>query len=214
MKKLILCLMVILSCNILVYGWGPGAHGALANRIMEDSDITYEISAWGLSKSSISTEASIADVTMPDQYKGWGQFDSLEHFNANWMPRPVTNQMCGFLMHNIEDSSVPTCHCPACNWYCKSCMENQFEAQGEAYSTPAWPSPAYYAFEGNYFDPNTTGFYNDVHNLTLSFKSHNESYFACKYFCTCMTDWIDPNCRRASMKLAWWTFWWFMAYHS
>jgi hypothetical protein len=51
-------------------------------------------------------------------------------------------------------------------------------------------------------------------NLTNSFKSHNTSYWPCKIFCVCMTDWIDPNCRRAAMKNAWWTFWWFMAYHS
>jgi hypothetical protein len=214
MKRLILCLMVVLSCNLVVYGWGPVAHLNLANRIMEDGDITYEIDAWGLSKSSIAATAATADASEPEELKGYWQFADLATFNAQWMPRPLTNDYCGWLMHNLEDSSVPTCHSPANTWYCKSCMENQFEAQGETYSTPAWPNPPYYSVDPNYFDTNTTGFYNDMYNLTMSFKSHNESYWPCKYFCTCMTDWIDPNCRQASMKLAWWTFWWFMAYHS
>ncbi len=216
MKKLILCLMVILSCNVMVYGWGPGAHGALADRIMEDADITYEIDAWGLSKSSISSEAYWGDVNMPSEIHSgqWTNTSSLANFEAFWMAQPLTNQYAGWLMHNIEDTAVPSGHCPACNWYNRQCMEAQFEAQGETYGTPAWPSPAYYSVDPNYYDPNINGFYNDMYNLTISFKNHNSSYWPCKYFCSCMTDWIDPNCRRAAMKNAWWTFWWFMAYHS
>jgi len=87
-------------------------------------------------------------------------------------------------------------------------MEVQFEAQGETYGTPGWPSPAYYSING--YNDNINGFYNEMYSLTIQFKNHNSSYWPCKYFCTCMTDWIDDDCRRAALKNSWWTFWWYM----
>jgi len=214
MKKPVLCVLVVLSCNLMVYGWGPNGHGNIANRILEDADITYEISRLGLSESTISNEAAWGDINMPaDMHNGqWDRTSSLANFTSYWLAQTCNNQNAGWLLHNIEDTSVPTGHCPACYWYNRSCMEQQFEAQGETYSTPAWPDPPYYAFTSNYYDPNINGFYNNMYSLTISFKNHNSSYWPCKYFCVCQTDWIDPDCRRAAMKNAWWTFWWFFAY--
>lgn len=216
MSKLILCMMLVLSCSVAAYGWGPLAHGAIADRIMEDADITYQITRWGLSKSSISNEAALADLNMPNggpmHNAQWSDTSSLANFTATWMTsgRAPSNQMAGFLLHNIADTAVPACHGPAGAWYCRSCMENQLEAQGEVYSTPGWPNPRSYAARTDY-NGNIGGFYNNMYSLTIAFKNHNSSYWPCKYFCVCQTDWIDPDCRRAAMKNAYVTFWWYLA---
>jgi len=88
-------------------------------------------------------------------------------------------------------------------------MEDQFEGQGEVYGTPGWPNPSYFSIDPNpnYYDNNVNEFANQMYFLTMSFKSHNESYWPCKYFCVCMTDWIDPSCRQVDMRYGWWTFW-------
>jgi hypothetical protein len=179
---------------------------------MEDADITYQIDRWGLSKTSIGDEAYSADLNMPSAMHNaqWSDISSLANFNATWMTRPITNQYAGWLMHNVGDTAVPSGHCPACNWYNRQCMEAQFEVQGETYGTPGWPNPPCYTSRSDY-NGNITGFYNNVYSLTISFKNHNQSYWPCKYFCTCMTDWIDPDCRRAAFKSGYVTFWWYLA---
>jgi hypothetical protein len=213
MKKILFCVMVVLSCNMMVFGWGPNGHLNIANRMLEDPGIAYEVSRLGLSSSTIANEASIADVTMPNSapihQNQWTEISSEANFVA-WQNRPATNQYTGWLIHNIADTAVPSGHCPACTWYNRQCMEAQFESQGETYGTPAWPNPRYYDWSS--YNGNINGFYNNMYNLTQSFKSHNQNYMACRVFCVCMTDWIDPDCRRAALKNGYITVWCFLSW--
>jgi hypothetical protein len=209
--------VVVLVCvmHAPVFAWGPVSHTDLAYRIMEDADINSEITWYGLNKDSVALAAGSADLTEPAVWhqNKWGDINSLDHMNASWMTssRPVTNDNCGFLIHNVCDCAVPVDHCPACDVYSgASWAEDMFEYQGNGYSTPAWPSPAYYYANWWEYD-NYVGYHiNNMHSLAQTFKTHNETYWPCKYLHVCMTDWIDPDCRRAAMKFAWNVVWWYM----
>jgi len=220
MKKLLLLggcgLMLCISAQ--AWAWGPGAHRAIANRIMEDSYISNEIDLLGYSKSNIASEAAWGDVNMPSSvHHGAGQYYNLKTeaaLNASWMTWPINETYAGWILHNIADVCVPSCHSPAGEIYCASWAENEFEAQGEAYSTPGWPSPAYYIANWWDYDIYTEYHHQEILGLAQHFKNHNKSHWSCKYFHVCQTDWIDPDCRRAAFKLGWNTFWWYLAYHS
>ncbi len=218
MKRLLVLSIcgLVLCCAAPVLAWGPGAHGAISNRILEDAAIAYEVGYWGLSNSSISSEAYWGDVNMPSSLHD-GQWSNMATESAFgfWLAQPVNNTYAGWLMHNIGDVSVPACHSPANEVYCDHWFENLFESQCEAYSTPGWPDPVYYY--ANWWEYNN---YNEYHHQEIRyqaqrFKDHNNSHWSCKYWPhICQTDWIDPDCRRAAFRLGWNVFWWFLAYHS
>jgi hypothetical protein len=213
MKKVLLCVLIVCLSVGVSYGWGPGAHGSIASRMLEQPDIAYLVSYRGLSAASI---ASSAQSEPPNQ--SYYSLNTLANLNAYWMVNPLDNTWAGYLVHAITDSSVPTCHSPANSIWCSSCAETYFEVNGEAYSTPAWPSPYYGDRLTPGYDTYCTAFYNEMcsgsGSIVNRFRSHHNSYWACRYFCACMTDWIDPDCRRASLKLGWEVLWWYLNYHS
>ncbi len=214
MKKVFVLSLLILCLSVGVsYGWGPGAHGSISTRMLENADISYYVGYRGLNASSI---ASASQSEPPNQ--SYYSFNTGTALYGYWMANPLDNTWAGRLCHAIDDSSVPTCHSPANAVWCSSCAETYFEVQGEAYSTPAWPSPYYADRYTPGYDAYCTAFYNEMvtggSSIVQRFRSHHNSYWACRYFCSCMTDWIDPDCRRASLKLGWEVLWWYLAYHT
>jgi hypothetical protein len=219
MKKLkgslFLVAVLVSAMSAPVLAWGPVSHGDIASRILEDPDIAWCVSYYGLNTTTVIAQAAAGDLNEPAAWHQtkWGDIRSLAEMNASWMTssRPVNNDNLGFLLHNIADAAVPVDHCPACDVYSgASWAENMFEYQGNAYGTPAWPSPPYYTSDWTNYDGYVAYHVTNMHNLATTFKNHNESYWPCKYLHACMTDWIDPDCRRAAFKLGWETAYWYM----
>ncbi len=210
MKKVLLCALILCLSVGVSYGWGPIAHGNITSRLLENADISYLVGYRGLSSSSIVS----ASQSEPPNQSYWS-LNTTTALNGYWMANPLDNTWAGRLAHTIADSSVPTCHSPANVIWCSSCAETYFEVQGEAYGTPSWPAPYYSDRFSPGYDTYCTAFYNEmIGSIVPRFKSHHNSYWACKYLCSCMTDWIDPDCRRASLKLGWEVMWWYLNYHS
>ncbi|NLE29084.1 MAG: hypothetical protein GX629_05390 [Phycisphaerae bacterium] len=212
---LLLCGLVLLvwACSP-TFAYGPISHGNIVDRMMEDPDISYAVSLRGLSGSTISSEAALGDLYMPSNIHSnqWNNIRLVANLNASWMTWPLNNTYAGWLMHNIGDTSVPAVHSPANTWYTTGWAEALFEAQSEFYGMPGWPNPHYYTSNRDY-NGYTVYFYNEMNSLANSFKSHNESYWPCKYFHVCQTDWIDDDCKRAALKLSWNVFYYYLINH-
>jgi len=211
-KVSILSLLVLCLATTASYAWGPLSHNSITSRLVENADIAYMISYRGLSASSITTESMLE----PPNQSYWS-LNTTVALTGYWFAKPLDNTWAGRICHTIGDCSVPTCHSPANAIWCSDCAETYFEVQGEAYSTPAWPAPYYSDRFNPGYDAYCTAFYNEMVTGTSSivqrFRSHHNKTWYCKYLCSCMTDWIDPDCRRASLKLGWEVFWWYLSYH-
>jgi len=209
MKKVLV--FTLLSCVLVgtAFGYGPLSHSSITSRMLENADLAYLVSYRGLNASTIASNS----MSEPPNQSYWS-LNTTANLDAYWMANPLDNTWAGRLAHTIADCGVPTCHSPANQVWCSDCAETYYEVQAEAYSTPAWPAPYYPDRFSPGYDTYCTAFYNEMISLTNSFKSHHKNYWACKYLCSCQTDWIDPNCRRASLKLGWEVFYWYLAYHS
>jgi hypothetical protein len=213
MKKLVLfgvmfCLLFGLA--VPVFAWGPTAHKGIANRLMEDPDIQYEIKARQLRSKKIANAAA-PEPPSGIHHPGWGNIGTEAALNGTWMQWPINDTYCGYLLHVIADCAVPVCHSPASEVWCHDLAEANFEVQGEGYGIPSWPAP--YGVSKTDYDGYCAAFHSDAIYWAGRYHDHWYSYWVCQTFGTCQTDWIDPYCKENALQLGWEVFWWYLAYH-
>jgi len=212
MKLVLKCTLIVCLAVGMSYGWGGPSHGSIANRMIENADINYALSARGLSPSTI---ASNSQSEPPDavHHPGWERLNTQANLNAYWMVNSLDNTWAGYLMHIVCDCGVPVSHSPASEIWSSDCAETYFEAQAVAYGTPAWPAPYYSSRTSPGYDTYVEAFRQDQRYWAQRFKDHHNKKWNCKYLCACQTDWIDPYCRENALQLGWEVLWWYGNYH-
>ncbi|MBN1942379.1 MAG: PEP-CTERM sorting domain-containing protein [Phycisphaerae bacterium] len=156
---LLVGMLAVLLSGTFAYGWGPIAHGRLAEVVLSHPTISPYLAQYGLDAGNIADMAWELDLPQwRDEYHhpAWETIrDSLWLTDDKWDELDEERRLA-FLIHIACDAGVPLGHSPANDVWSDGVIEAMLEARVETWFT----SPSITPYTGSYEDK-MDDFYDD-----------------------------------------------------
>jgi len=181
--RIALAALLTLMLSSTAGAWGTGncvnitnlhIHYDTAYKVVTHPDISWALSYFNLNAHSIASYAATEPQCWVGRHPSWTELRDQSHLNWG----NPTNTLVGVILHVASDAGVGSCHCPACEVWCKGHAETLYEGTAETRSTPALTG----VYTGSY-SSRMTSFYNAQIANTRSFKSWYERTWYCRVYC-------------------------------